>query len=71
MFCEGVSGGGRQITYIDVLKDFGFMEAKGFHNGFIQGSGTGGVNSVLATQGFAVSSCKNTCRILDVPYCSL
>ena len=36
------------------------MEAKGFHNGFIQG-----VNKVLARQGVVVSSCKNICRILD------
>ena len=58
MFCEGVSGGGRQITYIDVLKDFGFMEAKGFHNGFIQG-----VDREFGRQGFLVSSCKNISTI--------
>ena len=35
MFCEGLSGRRRQITYVDVLKDNGFMEAKGFDVGFI------------------------------------
>ena len=37
MFCEGLSGRGRHITYDDVLKDSGFMEAKGFDVGFIHG----------------------------------
>ena len=54
MFCEGLSGRRRQITYVDVLKDNGFMEAKGFDVGFI--SGVGGF--VLPYQE-AVSSCKN------------
>ena len=35
MFCDGLSGRRRQIRYLDVLKDFGFMEAKGFDVGFI------------------------------------
>jgi hypothetical protein len=35
VFCEGKDGKGRQITYFDVLKDFGFMEAKGFDYAFI------------------------------------
>ena len=54
MFCEGLNGRGRQITYFDVLKDFGFMEAKGFDVGFIFDVGL-----IIADQEDAVSPGKN------------
>ena len=53
MFCEGKDGKGRQITYFDVLKDFGFMEAKGFDYGFIA------AYSESAFSDIDVFSCKN------------
>ena len=54
VFCEGKTGGERQITYDDVLKDFGFMEAKGFDPGF------GGVNNL------ASGKWRNFCFIVQV-----
>ena len=39
MFCKGKDGAGRQITYFDVLKDFGFMADKGFEYEFIRDEG--------------------------------
>ena len=48
MFCEGLSGRRRQIKYLDVLKDFGFMKAKGFDYGFIGFTGPWGSEGIFS-----------------------